>query len=96
MTRAVVYVPPTADFDQHAARCMEYCEQQGYELRGIIRNDWEAAERMMGDGETSVVIVSTEAHLDPQRKPRIEVVANQAATRHETRTRIIPRNRPSQ
>ena len=90
MTRAIVYVP-AGELDPHAARCLAYCEAQGYEFRGIIRGDWAAAERMMGDGETSVVLVSTEGHLPPDRKPRIEVVANQALSQRETRTRVIRR-----
>ena len=90
MTRAIIHVPPTEDFDQHASRCLDYCEQQGYEFQGITR-DWAAVQQMLGDGQTSVVIVSTEEHLDPNRKPRVEVVANQPASRYETRTRLIRR-----
>jgi hypothetical protein len=90
MTRAIIFVP-AKDFEPHADRCLAHCEAQGYEFQGIIRGDWDAAQRMMGDGETSVVLVSTEDHLPPNRKPRIEVVANQALSRWETRSRIIRR-----
>lgn len=93
MTRAVVFVKTGDDFEPHADRCLDYCEQRGYHFQGIIRDDWSAVEKMLGTGETSVVIVSTEAHLDPDRRPRIEVVNNQpAATRWEARTRIIRRD----
>lgn len=99
MTRAIIFVP-SENYDEHAARCLAYIEQQGYELRGIIRDNWAAAEEMMGNGETSVVLVSAEAHLDPARKPRIEVLdqivpyANneQPASMRDRRTRIMRRN----
>lgn len=93
MTRAIVFVP-SDEFDPHAARCTAYAEDRGYELQGVIRDDWAAAQRMLGDGQTSVVIVSEESHLDPNRRPRIEVVANQYSSRNsrwEQRTRVIRR-----
>jgi hypothetical protein len=91
MTKAVVFVP-SRDFDPHAARCVAYVEERGYELVGIVRDDWAAVQKMMVDGETSVVIVSEERHLNPRRKPRVEVVANAPApSRWEQRTRVIRR-----
>lgn len=92
MTKAIIYVPH-GQFDPHAALCMQHCEDRGYDFHGIVSGDWGAVQRMLGDGEASVVIVSTEAHLDPNRSPRIEVVANQpAGGRWAGRTRIIRRN----
>lgn len=99
MTRAIIFVP-SENYDEHAARCLSYCEQQGYEFTGIIRDDWEAAEKMMKDGQTSVVLVSVEAHLNPERKPRIEVLDQivpyadneQPASMRDRRTRIMRRN----
>lgn len=73
MTRAIVYVPSDA-FEPHATTCMEYCEQRGYQFRGLIRGDWEAVKQMFTDDEASVVIVSDFRHLDPNRKPRLEIV----------------------
>lgn len=90
MTRAIIYVP-AGQFDPHANRCMDYCKQRGYTFEGIIRDDWEEANRMMRDGQTSVVLVSRREHLDPNRKPRIEVVAEQPTNRGHHRTRIIRR-----
>lgn len=92
MTRAIVYVPADDPDHIHAARCTAYAEQCGYELTGLVRGDWPAVEQMLGNGETSVVLVSEEGHLPPKRKPRIEVVANAIATRWERRTRVIRRN----
>lgn len=92
MTRAIVYVP-CGEFDPHAARCMQYCQDRGYEFQGLVRGNWSAVQRLLSDGEASVVIVSTEEHLDPDRKPRIEVVAHQpAGDQWSKRTRIIRRN----
>jgi hypothetical protein len=90
MTRAVVFVR-SDEFDPHATRCTIYAEEQGYELTGIVVDDWDAVTRMLGDGEASVAIVSTENHLPAERKPRVEVVANAHSSRWEKRTRVIRR-----
>lgn len=90
MTRAVIYVP-SDDFDPHAARCTIYAEERGYELAGIVRDDWAAVQRMLGDGEASVALVSIEEHLPAERKPRVEVVVNAAGSRWEKRTKVIRR-----
>lgn len=94
MTRAIVYVP-SGDFDPHAARCTAFSEERGYDLKGIVRDDWESVKKMMQNGEVSVVLVAVDGHLDPNRTPRIEVVAeqstNQPASRWEKRTRVIRR-----
>jgi hypothetical protein len=92
MTRAIIYIP-AGEFDPHAARCVNYAEERGYELVGIVRDNWPAARKMAEDGGTTVVIVSEESHLDPERKPRIEVVANEYSngSRWERRTRVIRR-----
>lgn len=91
MTRAIVYVP-SKDFDPHAALCSVYATEHGYDIVGIVRDDWTAVQKMLGDGEASVALVSVEEHLPPKRKPRIEVVANAVKSRWEGRTRIIRRN----
>jgi hypothetical protein len=90
MTRAVIYVPE-GQFDPHADRCMDYLQKRGYQFQGLIRGDWAEAVRMMGDGETSVVLVSTDQHLPADRKPRVEVVADQPTEAGHRRTRIIRR-----
>jgi hypothetical protein len=90
MTRAIVFVR-SDDFDPHATRCTMYAQEQGYELAGVIVDNWAAVQQMLGDGEASVALVSVEEHLPAKRSPRIEVVANQYGSRWEKRTRIIRR-----
>jgi hypothetical protein len=90
VTRAIVFVP-SDDFDPHATRCVAYAEERHYELVGVVRDDWNAVLRLIGDGQVGVVVVSDEAHLDPERQPRVEVVANQYSSRWEKRTRVIRR-----
>lgn len=78
MTRAIVFVKTKIEnYKNHAARCVEHSQAEGYDLQGVVADDWDAVKKMLGDGQTSVVLVATEEHLDPKRKPRIEVVANQ-------------------
>lgn len=93
MTRAIVYVKTDSGYEADVDRCLDYCARHGYEFRGLIRDDSAAADRMMSNGETSVVLVPSESYLDPNRKPRIEVVSHEpAASRWEKRTRIIRRD----
>lgn len=95
MLRAVIFVPSN-EFDPHAGRCTQHCEDQDYELAGIVRDDWPTVARMLSAGEVDVVVVSSETHLDPRRLPRIEVVAQQPTCGRrispwEQRTRVIRR-----
>lgn len=76
MTRAIIYIPSDA-FEPHASMCMDYCEAQGYDFKGLIRDNWKAVQQMLDNDEASVAIVSDFKHLDPNRKPRVEVVADQ-------------------
>jgi hypothetical protein len=88
LTTAIVFVR-SDDFDPHATRCTIYAQEQGYELAGVIVDDWDAVTRMLHDGDAGVAIVSTEEHLPPKRTPRVEVVANATGSRWERRTRVI-------
>lgn len=90
MTRAIVFVPST-DYEIHTDRCMQYLKEQGYQFEGLIRGDWAKVLRMFADDGASIAIVATEEHLDPERKPRVEVVANQPSPDRWQRTRIIRR-----
>lgn len=91
VTSAVIFVKST-DFDPHATRCVAYCEERGYHLTGLIQDDWSAVVKTLAAGEAEVVVVSEERHLDPDRRPRIEIVAHQvAAPIRAQRTRIIRR-----
>lgn len=91
MTRAIVFVR-SDDFDPHATRCTIYAEEHGYDLAGVVVDDWQAVIRMFENDEADVAVVSEESHLPKQRRPRLEVVANAASDRWEKRTRIIRRN----
>lgn len=89
MTSAVIFIR-SAEFDPHAARCMAYCEERHYDVVGIVQDDWKAVQDTLEHG-AEIVVVSEESHLDPRRRPRIEVVAHQASSRGTQRTRVIRR-----
>lgn len=88
MTGAIVYVA-----SQHlitdAERCMEYCRARGYDLVGIVRDDWSEAVRLIQAGMAGVLVAADARHLDPRRRPRIEIVAEQPTIPGEHRTRVI-------
>lgn len=91
MTHAIVFVL-TQHLLPDAARCIEYCRSRGYDMVGVVRDDWTEAIRLTREGKASVIVAADARHLDPKRRPRIEIVAEQPISDKETRTRIIRRN----
>jgi hypothetical protein len=76
--------------------CIDYCLRQGYTMGGVIRDDWDKAIDYLYSGEAGVLIVADDETLDPDRTPRVEVVAHMP-TRNRAcvpRTRIIRRRHP--
>lgn len=74
MTIAVVFVP-TAHVIPFAKQCLDYCAGRGYEIAGVVRDDWPAAFAMMATGLVDVIVVARREHLDPNRTPRVEILA---------------------
>lgn len=76
-SRAIIFVK-SEDFDPNAAQCMQYCEEQGYQFEGLVRDDWEEVKRMFAEDQATVAIVASLDDLDPNRKPRVEVARTNA------------------
>lgn len=76
--RAIVFVPEE-DYEEHAARGIEYANRKGYRFQGIVRGNFRQAERMREVGETSIVIVSKREHIqhDPDG---VEIVSEAPTT----------------
>lgn len=75
MTNAVVFVLSQylmADAD----RCIRHCLMQGYNMIGVVHDDWSAAIAMLRQGKASVVVVAAPDRIDPDREPRIEYVTH--------------------
>jgi hypothetical protein len=75
VTEAVVFVL-TAYRYPDAGRCIQYCRAMGYKMGGLIQDDWGAAIEHITQGKAEVLVVADFEHLDPDRTPRIEVVAD--------------------
>lgn len=60
-----------------AGICIEYCRVHGYNMCGIVRDDWVTAVDYMHSGRADVLVVADDHSLDPDRAPRVEVVAHQ-------------------
>lgn len=88
LTTAIVFVVSRYLLTD-AARCIDYCRSRGYVMAGVVKDDWAAAIALIRAGQASVIVVADTRHLDPDREPRIEVVA-EGHTGHD-RTRIIRR-----
>jgi hypothetical protein len=78
VTIAVIFVP-AHDIAEFGKQCMDYCAARGYEVAGVIRGDWNAAISMTRASSATVVVIASWDHLDPDRKPRVEVAAPGAA-----------------
>lgn len=57
--------------------CIEYCIAQGYAMSGVIQDDWRKACDYLWSGKCEVLVVADDETLDPDRAPRVEVVAHQ-------------------
>lgn len=60
-----------------AGICIEYCIEQGYIMDGVIQDDWAKACEYLYAKKIDVIVVASDATLDPDRTPRVEVVAHQ-------------------
>lgn len=88
---AVVFVL-TQHLMPDADRCLRYCMANRYNVIGVVRDRWADAMAMLADGRASVLVVADDQHLDPNRQPRIEVVAQQHDSPRLARTRALRRN----
>jgi len=89
MIHAIVYVP--ANGLDRGARAIEFCQQQEWDVTGIVHNNLAAAIRMLVDRQADALVVDSEADLIQEQRPRIVVVASQPTPRGERRSRIIRR-----
>lgn len=79
--RAIIYVPH--DHMEHCTiLCLEYAQQAGYVVEGIVVDRWEDAQSMALAGVADIVIVAERSQLPPDRAPRIEVVAEHTKDDH--------------
>lgn len=76
MTRAVIYTT-TEEYEPQVERCMRYLNAKGYQFEGVVRGNWAQVQHMFDNDGASVAIVDREVYLDPKRKPRIEVAADE-------------------
>jgi hypothetical protein len=75
MTTAVVFVL-SQYLMPDAERCITYCLARGYDMIGVIKDDWDAAFGMLVAGTVTVVVAADPHHVDPGRTPRVEYVAH--------------------
>jgi hypothetical protein len=74
MTTAVVFVL-TQYLARDADRCIQHCIAQGYEMIGVVKDDWEAAIALTKKGDASIIVAASPDHVPPDREPRVEYVA---------------------
>lgn len=59
--------------------CLNYCLAMGYQMRGVVVDDWRKACDYLWRRECDVLVVADGRSLDPDRAPRVEVVAHHAS-----------------
>jgi hypothetical protein len=74
-TAAIVFVM-SRYLLRDAARCIDYCRVQGYNMVGLIKDDWAAAIALTRKGEAEIIVVADPQHIDPDCKPRMEFVSH--------------------
>jgi len=75
-TAAMVYVL-SSRLNPDVAICVQYCLAHGYYVKSVIQDDWRTACDYLYRGEAEVIVVADARSLDPERAPRVEVVAHQ-------------------
>jgi hypothetical protein len=80
--------------------CLQYCLAHGYNMIGVVKDDWRQALDYLHDGTAAVLVVADERSFADQ-SPRIEVVAHagtrtpngnpKAAGRRNERTHLVRR-----
>lgn len=55
--------------------CLDYCMFMGYNMVGVVQDDWRKACDYLYRRECDVLVVADTRTLDPDRAPRVEVVA---------------------
>lgn len=86
MTRALIHVP-VDEYEAHADRCMDYINEQGYEFVGFVHGEYQKVKDIFDRDGASVAIVATDAHVDRNRKGRVEVVPNRPVPEKSTNER---------
>jgi len=76
MTSAIVFVA-TQYLLTDAHRCINHCIAHGYHMVGLVKDDWGKAMEYLHEGKASVLVIADPEHLDPDREPRIEIVADE-------------------
>lgn len=56
--------------------CLDYCMAMRYQMRGVVIDDWRKACDYLWRRECDVLVVADQRSLDPDRAPRVEVVAH--------------------
>lgn len=77
-TEAIVFVL-SKHLLPNAAICIEYCVRSGYNMVGVVRDDWTEAMRMVHSGTADVIVVADERDMAPDRTPRVEIISHQNA-----------------
>ena len=78
-TTAMVFVL-SGRLNPDADICIRYCLAHGYHVAGVVRDDWYTVCGYLYRGEADVVVVADAHSLDPERAPRVEVVAHETTT----------------
>lgn len=78
ITRAMIFVLHNRVYID-VKICIDYCLAMGYDMRGVVQDDWRKACDYLWRRECDVLVVADSRSLDPDRAPRVEVVAHHAS-----------------
>lgn len=81
MDRAMILIPPTADFDETIRQLIEYCEARDYAVVAIDRDGGPWWDTVMAARKTGidVIVAAHPDHVPADRSPRLEIADLSAA-----------------
>jgi hypothetical protein len=90
--RSIIYVPDTPDVERWERLAIQHCETHHYQVVGLVlgRPDddhWHDVCGLLATDAADVVVVGRRDHLPSQRRPRVEVVGEDAEPRNTSGAR---------
>lgn len=84
MTDAIIFVPAGRAGRHWLTICGQYCASRGYTVAAVVSGrdaaDWDGMIQMVHDESIDVIVIGKRDHQPPDRRPRVEVVAEEPIT----------------
>ena len=76
----IIFVPAGRAGRHWLTICGQYCAAKGYTVAAVVSGDWDGMIQMVHDESIDVIVIGKRDHQPPNRRPRVEVVAEEPIT----------------